>query len=107
MEALPPLATGAALSQPSDVAAGAGGRLYVADSAAYSLNATVVPDGYLDYLSVWPAGEPQPRVSTLNSWDGSAVANAAIVPAGTGGAIDVYVTNPTHVILDIDGYFAP
>jgi hypothetical protein len=35
------------------------------------------------------------------------VANAAIVPAGTAGAVDVYVTNPTQVILDIDGYFAP
>jgi hypothetical protein len=43
----------------------------------------------------------------LNSWDGTVVANAAIVPAGTGGAIDVYVTGATHVILDINGYFAP
>jgi len=49
----------------------------------------------------------QPNVSTLNSWDGSVVANAAVVPSGIGGAIDVFVTNPTHVILDIDGYFAP
>jgi hypothetical protein len=35
------------------------------------------------------------------------VANAAIVPAGTNGAISIYVTDNTHVILDIDGYFAP
>jgi hypothetical protein len=35
------------------------------------------------------------------------VANAAIVPAGTNGAISIYVTNPTQVILDINGYFAP
>jgi len=34
------------------------------------------------------------------------VANAAIVPAGAGGGIDVYVTNPAQVILDINGYFA-
>jgi hypothetical protein len=78
-----------------------------ATAAAYSLNVTVVPDGYLSYLTTWPAGAQQPVVSTLNSWDGSVVANAAIVPAGTDGAIEVYVTNPTHVILDIDGYFAP
>jgi hypothetical protein len=75
-------------------------------AAAYSLNVTVVPDGYLGFLTIWPDGGAQPNVSTLNSWDGSVVANAAIVPAGTNGAIDVYVTNPTHVILDIDGYFA-
>jgi hypothetical protein len=35
------------------------------------------------------------------------VANAAIVPAGTNGAISIYVTNNTHLILDINGYFAP
>jgi hypothetical protein len=74
---------------------------------AYSLNATVVPAGPLYYLSLWPAGATQPGVSTLNSYDGSVIANAAIVPAGAGGAVDVYVTNSSHVILDINGYFAP
>jgi hypothetical protein len=67
----------------------------------------VVPDGVLSYLSTWPAGVPRPLVSTLNSFDGAVVANAAIVPAGTSGAISVYVTNPTHVIVDINGYFGP
>jgi hypothetical protein len=68
---------------------------------------TVVPDGVLYYVTAWPAGSSQPLVSTLNSFDGSVVANAAIVPAGTNGAISIYVTNPTQVILDINGYFAP
>jgi sugar lactone lactonase YvrE len=76
-------------------------------AAAYSMNVTVVPDGVLSYLTAWPAGSPQPSVSTLNSFDGAVVANAAIVPAGTNGAIEIYVTNRTHVILDINGYFAP
>jgi sugar lactone lactonase YvrE len=74
---------------------------------AYSVNVTVVPDGVLYYLTAWPTGSPQPLVSTLNSVDGSVVANAAIIPAGTNGAISVYVTNPSQVILDINGYFAP
>jgi hypothetical protein len=78
-----------------------------ATAAAYSLNVTVVPDGYLGYLTTWPAGQAQPGVSTLNSWDGSVVANAAIVPAGTNGEISIYASNPTQLILDIDGYFAP
>ncbi len=72
---------------------------------AYSLNVTVVPEGFLGYLALWPTGQPQPFVSTLNSYGGTVVANAAIVPAGTGGAVSVYVTNPTDVILDINGYF--
>jgi hypothetical protein len=46
-------------------------------------------------------------VSTLNSYDGRVVANAAIVPAGTNGAISIYVTDPTDVLFDINGYFAP
>jgi len=53
---------------------------------AYSLNVTVVPSGPLGYLTLWPSGETQPLVSTLNS-DGRVKADAAIVPAGTNGGI--------------------
>ncbi len=73
---------------------------------AYSLNVTVVPDAVLGYLSIWPAGQSQPLVSTLNS-DGRVKANAAIVPAGSSGGVSVYVSNQTQVILDINGYFVP
>ena len=38
---------------------------------------------------------------------GTIVANAAIVPAGTGGAISVYPNDATNLVSDIDGYFAP
>jgi uncharacterized repeat protein (TIGR02543 family) len=76
-----------------------------ATAAAYSLNVTVVPKGTLGYLTIWPAGESQPLVSTLNSYDGRVKANAAIVPAGASQAVSVYVTNTTDVLLDIDGYF--
>jgi YVTN family beta-propeller protein len=78
-----------------------------ASAAAYSLNVTVVPQGSLGYLTIWPAGQPQPVVSTLNSVDGRVKADAAILPAGANGEVSVYVTDTTNVILDIDGYFAP
>jgi uncharacterized repeat protein (TIGR03803 family) len=78
----------------------------LSSAAAYSLNVTVVPQGPLGYLTIWPAGTIQPNVSTLNSYDGRVKAVAAIVPAGASGAVSVYVTNTTDVILDIDGYFA-
>ena len=74
---------------------------------AYSLNMTAVPPGPLEYLTVWPAGQTQPNVSTLNALQGQIAANAAIVPAGTNGAVNVYVSNASNVILDINGYFAP
>ena len=76
-------------------------------AAAYSLNVSVVPQGPLSYLTVWPAGQPQPLVSTLNSLDGRIKANAAIVLAGSNGEISVYAANTTNVILDVNGYFAP
>jgi uncharacterized repeat protein (TIGR03803 family) len=76
-------------------------------AAAYSLNVTVVPHGSLAYLTMWPTGQNQPVISTLNSYDGRTKANAAIVPAGAGGAVSVYVTDTADVVLDIDGYFAP
>jgi hypothetical protein len=75
-------------------------------ATAYALNVTVVPTAALNYLTLWPAGEAQPTVSTLNSVNGQVVANAALTPAGTSGAVDVFVTNQTHVIIDIVGYFS-
>ncbi len=76
-----------------------------AAAAAYSLNVTVVPHKPLNYLTIWPTGEAQPYVSTMNSPDARVKANAAIVPAGTSGAVSVFVTDTSDVILDIDGYF--
>ena len=86
---------------------GAGTCGVFASAAAYSMNVSVVPQGPLGYLTVWPAGQPQPLVSTLNSLDGRIKANAAIMPAGAGGEISVYATNTTNVIVDVNGYFAP
>jgi hypothetical protein len=78
-----------------------------ANAAAYSFNVTVVPQGALGYLTAWPTGQAQPLVSTLNSFDGTTLANAAIVPAGTGGAASFYASNTTNLVVDINGYFAP
>ena len=73
----------------------------------YSLNVTVIPKGPLDFLSIWPAGQPYPGVSTLNSPNGVTLANAALIQAGTGGAITVVAGKPTELIIDVNGYFAP
>ena len=72
---------------------------------AYSFNVTVVPRGPMPYLSIWPSGQQQPVVSTLNSYSGSVVANAAIVPAGANGAVAVYADGDTDLIVDVNGYF--
>jgi hypothetical protein len=74
---------------------------------AYSINATVVPAGPLGFITLFPTGSARPVVSTLNAVTGTVVANAAIVRAGTSGSIDVFASETTHVVLDINGYFAP
>jgi hypothetical protein len=81
----------------------------VPDTAqAYSLNITAMPHGApLGYLTAWPTGLAAPSVSTLNSPAGIVVANAAIVSAGTSGAINLLASTATDVLVDIDGYFAP
>jgi Beta-propeller repeat len=74
------------------------------NAAGYSLNVAVVPRGTLGFLTVWPSGQPQPLVATLNS-DGRIKSNAAVVPAGSSGAVSVFATDTTDVVLDINGYF--
>jgi hypothetical protein len=75
------------------------------NAAAYSMNVAVVPHGTLGFLTLWPSGQAQPLVATLNSLDGRVKSNAAIVPAGSNGAISVFATDTTDVVLDINGYF--
>jgi hypothetical protein len=56
------------------------------------------------FLATWPMGQ-----TPLNSPAGAivVVANAAIVPAGSGGAIGAFATDPTQVVPNIDRCFVP
>ncbi len=81
----------------------------VSSATAFSLNVTVVPHGPLGYLTIFPQSANQPAVSTLNSPDGAIRASAVIV-AGSSlhwepGAINVYASDTTDVIIDLNGYF--
>jgi hypothetical protein len=78
-----------------------------ASASAFVLNATVVPaTGSFSYLTLWPNGKAQPVVSTLNAIDGVITSNMAIVPA-TNGVINAFGTDPSQLIFDLSGYFAP
>jgi hypothetical protein len=93
-----------ALSPPVNVA---GGPCAPSSQAqAYVLNATVVPQGSLGYLTLWPDGQPRPLAATLNALDGMITSNLAIVPTNN-GSIDAYASGTTQLILDISSYFAP
>ena len=72
----------------------------------YVVNATVVPPHAMGYLTLWPDGQQQPVVSTLNAYDGAVTSNMAVVPT-TNGAIDAFAYNWTHLLVDVFAYFAP
>jgi len=74
-------------------------------ATGYSMNVAVVPRGTLGFLTLWPSGQPQPLVATLNSIDGRVKSNAVIAPAGANGAVSVFASDTTDVVLDINGYF--
>jgi hypothetical protein len=77
-----------------------------ASAQAYVFNATVVPPQSLGYLTLWPDGETQPVVSTLNAVDGWITSNMAIVPT-INGKVDAFASGTTQLVLDISSYFAP
>ncbi|MGA3213874.1 MAG: hypothetical protein ABSD20_21410 [Terriglobales bacterium] len=77
-----------------------------ATDKAYVFNATAIPTGDLGYLTLWPDGETQPVVSTLNAEDGAITSNMAIVP-NSDGKTDAYASGTTQLVLDISAYFAP
>ncbi|MGH9367815.1 MAG: hypothetical protein ACRD3M_09105, partial [Thermoanaerobaculia bacterium] len=75
-------------------------------AGAYSLNVTVTQTLGPGFILMYPQGGVQPVVSTLNYVANQTVANAAIVPAGTGGGITVVAgVSGTHLIIDINGYY--
>lgn len=74
-------------------------------AAAVTITTTrTAADGF---VTVWPAGAARPDVSTVNMRFGADVANSAIVPVSTGGAIDVYANVVSDVIVDVTGVFIP
>jgi hypothetical protein len=73
---------------------------------AYSMNfGAIFPDGANSFITIWPTGATQPTVSSMNPIQGAVVANAAIVPAGTGGSISIFPNTGVHLYGDINGYF--
>ena len=89
-----------------------------AAAQAVSVNVTLwpAPGTQVQWITLWPAGVAKPAASTINDYQGTmynsangitiyGINNAAIVPLGTGGAFDIYVTNATNLFIDVNGYY--
>lgn len=76
------------------------------DVAAVSLNVTVTNTAGPGYVTLYPQGTAWPGVSTINYVGGQTVANAALVPLGSGGAVTALAgVSGTDLVLDTNGYF--
>ena len=101
---------------PPSLAAGASRTVPVQSSAictipsiaqAYSFNITVVPSPVSGFITAYPTGQPLPQAATLVWSQGSITSNAAVVPGGTSGSVDVFANSATDLVMDINGYYAP
>jgi hypothetical protein len=78
----------------------------VGSAVAVSLNITVTNTLGSGFIKIYPAGGTVPVVSTLNYLAGQTVANAAVVPLGTGGGITVVAgVSGTNLLIDTNGYY--
>ncbi len=77
-----------------------------ATSVAYSLNVQYRPLSVLAFITLFPTGTTMPTVSTLTAGPAAWVEDAAIIPAGTSGAVDVYCQYAGRVVIDVNGYYA-
>jgi Chaperone of endosialidase len=76
------------------------------EAQAYSFDITVVPPGPLTYVTAYPTGQPTPVAAiAVESPQGTLASDTGIIPAGSNGSIDVYASNPTDLVVDINGYY--
>jgi hypothetical protein len=73
---------------------------------ALSLNFTVVGPTASGFLVSFPTGGTVPPTAILNFNAGEVRNNAAVVPTSVTTSFTVNVSAPTHVIIDINGYYA-
>lgn len=72
---------------------------------AVALNVTSTQATGPGFITVYPCGT-RPTASSLNFIAGRTVANNVVVPLSADGEICVYANTPTHVVVDISGWFA-
>ncbi len=73
--------------------------------SAVVMNVTVTDTTAPSFLTVWPAGLPQPVASNLNWTAGKTIPNLVEVAVGQGGQVSIYnLAGSTDVIFDVAGY---
>ncbi|MFT3852149.1 MAG: S8 family peptidase [Ilumatobacteraceae bacterium] len=76
-----------------------------ADATAVSLNVTATEAQGSGFVTVYPCGQPLPTASNLNFKAGQTIPNAVITQIGAGGKVCLYTFAPTHLVVDVNGFF--
>lgn len=88
------------------VAAAAG--VGAAAVTAVVLNVTSVDAAGAGFIAVWPAGQPQPATSALNSTHvGHTLANLVTTPVGPDGAVQIFTQPGGDMVVDVQGVYTP
>ena len=78
-----------------------------ANATTITGNVTTVQSGG-GYLTLYPSDAPQPTVANTNYLPNEILNNAFTVGVGANdGAIKIFVTSNTDVVVDVTGYYAP
>lgn len=75
-----------------------------AGALAVKVNLTAVGAAGRGYVTAYPAGAKLPETSDLNYRDAAAICNQVDVPV-RGGQYSLYVSYPTHIVVDLVGYW--
>lgn len=102
--------SGGPLDGDSTTSVGVAGACGVpATARAVAANVTVTQTAAAGYLILYPANEPEPIASTVHFQAGRTRASNSQLKLSTDGFGQIAIANvsagPTHVILDVSGYF--
>ncbi|MCU1391497.1 MAG: hypothetical protein JWL72_4835 [Ilumatobacteraceae bacterium] len=78
-----------------------------AGATAVVLNVTVTDPQAAGFLTVYPCGATRPLASNVNFAPGQTVANAAVVALAGDGTVCIFASQPTQLVADVNGSFAP
>jgi len=82
------------------------GTSAVPDTAqAAVLNVTVTDPQKPGFVTVYPCGTPRPTASNINFNAGSTVANLVVAQIGNRGAVCIYKSVATQIIVDVTNFY--
>jgi hypothetical protein len=73
---------------------------------AVTVNLTATSEAAEGYFTAYPDGGTRATTSSLDYTPRVSLANEVTVPVGSDGAIDIYTSSSSHIVADLEGYYA-